>query len=35
MITVFWQAWKDIREEIAVAMNKGCRDIGLRKQRLG
>jgi hypothetical protein len=32
---VCWQAWRDFKEEIAVAMNKGCHDVGLRKQHLG
>jgi hypothetical protein len=35
MIIVCWQAWRDIREETAVAVNTGCRDVGLRKQHLG
>jgi len=35
MITVFWQAWRVIREDVAVALNKGCHDDGLRKQHLG
>jgi len=35
MIAVCWQDWRDIREEITVAMNKGCHDVGLRKQHLG
>ena len=35
MIAVCWQDWRDIREESAVAVNKGCRDVGLRKQHLG
>jgi len=35
MIVVCWQDWTDIREETAVAMNKGCHDVGLRKQHLG
>jgi hypothetical protein len=35
MIVVCWQAWRDIREEIAVTVNKGCYDFGLRKQHLG
>jgi hypothetical protein len=34
MISVCWQAWKYIREESAVAENKGCPD-GLKKQYLG
>jgi hypothetical protein len=35
MIAVCWQDCTDIGEEIAVAMNKDCHDIGLRKQRIG
>jgi hypothetical protein len=35
MIAVCWQDWRDIREENAVAVNKGSRDVGLRKQHLG
>jgi len=35
MIAICWQAWTDIRAEIVVAMNKGCYDVGLRKQHLG
>jgi len=35
MIVVFWQARRDIKEEIAVAVNNGCHDVGLRKQHLG
>jgi len=35
MITVCWQAWRVIREEIAVATNNGCHDVGLRMQHLG
>ena len=35
MIAVRWQDWRDITEEIAVAVNKGCRDVALRKQHLG
>ena len=35
MIAVCWQDWRDIREEIAVTVNKGCRNFGLRKQHLG
>jgi len=35
MIVVFWQSYRSIRELIAVAMNKGCHDVGLRKQHLG
>jgi hypothetical protein len=34
MIAVCWQAWTDIREVTAVALNKGCHDIVLRKQHL-
>jgi hypothetical protein len=34
MITVCWQAWRGIGEETEVAMNKGCHDVGMRKQRL-
>jgi hypothetical protein len=34
MFAVCWQAWTDIREETAVAVNKGCHDVGLRKQPL-
>jgi hypothetical protein len=32
---ICWQAWTDIREEIAVAVKKGCHYVGLRKQHLG
>jgi len=35
MIAVCWQAWRDIREEFAVAVYKGCRYVGLKKQHLG
>ena len=35
MIFVCWQDWRDIREEIVVAMIKGCHDVGLRKQHTG
>jgi hypothetical protein len=35
MVVVCWQAWRDIREETAVAVNTGCHDVGLRKQHLG
>ena len=35
MIAVCWQAWRNIREESAVAMNKGCHDVGLKKEHLG
>ena len=35
MIALCWQARIDIREEFAVSMNKGCHDVGLRKQHLG
>jgi hypothetical protein len=35
MIAVCWQAWIDIREKFAVAMNIGCHDVGLRKQHFG
>jgi hypothetical protein len=35
MIVICWQAWTDIIEETAVAMNKGCSVVGLRKQHLG
>jgi len=35
MIAVCWQRWRDIGEEIAVARNKGCHDVGLKKQHLG
>jgi hypothetical protein len=35
MIVVCWQDWRDIREEFAVAMNKGCHNAGLRKKHLG
>jgi hypothetical protein len=34
MIVVCWQAWTDIRGEIAVVVNSGCHDAGLRKQHL-
>jgi hypothetical protein len=34
MFVVFWQAWRDIREDTAVSVNKGCHDVGLRKQHL-
>jgi hypothetical protein len=30
-----WQAWRNIREGIAVAIDNVCHDIGLRKQHLG
>jgi hypothetical protein len=33
-IAVCWQAWRDITEETAVDSNKGCHDVGLRKQHL-
>jgi hypothetical protein len=35
MIVVCWQDRRGNRLEIAVAMNKGCHDVGLRKQHLG
>jgi hypothetical protein len=35
MITVCFQAWSVIKEWTAVAMIKGCHDIGLRKQHFG
>ena len=35
VITVFWQACRGIREQTAVSTNKGCHDVGLRKQHLG
>jgi len=35
MIVVCWQAWRGTRQEFAVAMNKDCHDVGLRKQHLG
>jgi hypothetical protein len=35
MVVVCWQAWRDIREGTAVAVNTGCHDVGLRKQHLG
>jgi hypothetical protein len=31
MITACWQAWRNIRVLIAVAVNKGYLDVGLRK----
>jgi hypothetical protein len=34
MIAVCWQDWTAIGEEFAVGMNKGCHDVGLRKQPL-
>ena len=34
MILVCWQVWRDIREVNDVAMNKGCHDVGMRKQQL-
>jgi hypothetical protein len=34
-IAVCWQDWRDITEELAVDMNKGGHDVGLRKQQLG
>jgi hypothetical protein len=34
IIAVCWQDWTDIREETAVAMKKGCHDVGLRKSAL-
>jgi len=33
-IALCWQDWRDIREEIAVAMNKGGHDVGLRRHHL-
>jgi len=35
IIVVCWQTWKDVREEAALAVNKGSHDVGLRKQHLG
>ena len=35
MIAICWKAWTDIKEVTAVALNKGCLDVGLRKQHLG
>jgi hypothetical protein len=35
LIAVCWQVWIVVREEIAVAVNKGCHYVGLKKQRLG
>jgi len=35
MIAVCWQDCRDIKEEIAVAVKKGCHDVVLRKQHLG
>ena len=35
MITLCWQACRDLRERTAVAMNKSCHDVGLRKQHIG
>ena len=35
IFAVCWQAWRVIRLETAVAMNKGCHDVGLRMQHLG
>ena len=35
MNAVCLQVWTPIREEIVVATNKCCHDVGLRKQRLG
>jgi len=29
-----WQACRDIREVTAVAVNRGCHDVGLREQHL-
>jgi hypothetical protein len=34
MIIVCWQGWRETRQEFAVDMNKGCHDVGLRKQLL-
>ena len=34
-IAVCWQDWRNITEEIAVAMNKGFQDVGLRKEHSG
>jgi len=35
VISVCWQDWRDIREKIAVAVNKVCHYVGLRKQHFG
>ena len=35
MIVVCGQAWRGIKQETAVAINKGCHEVGLRKQDLG
>ena len=35
MIAIYWKAWRDIKEVTAVALNKECLDVGLRKQHLG
>ena len=35
MIVLCWQAWRETRQEFAVAMNKACHDVGLSKQYLG
>jgi len=32
---ICWQAWTVITQQTAVAVNKGCHDVGLRKQHLG
>jgi hypothetical protein len=34
MFDVSWQVWRDIGEETAEAMGKGCDDVGLRKEHL-
>jgi len=34
VITVCWQACRDLRERTAVVMRKGCHDVELRKQHL-
>jgi len=34
VITVCWQACRDLRERTAVVMSKGCHDVELRKQHL-
>jgi len=35
MVVVFLQTRRDIKEEAAVAVNKGYHEVGLRKQHLG
>ena len=35
MVVLCWQDWTDITKQSAVATNKGCHDVGLRKRHLG